>query len=101
MFRWRFEKDGEAAQIDVRGALTLDETSLARAAVLEGIGIACFMEQSVISDIEEGRLVRVLEDWTPPFPGLCLYYPGRRNLSAGLRAFLALARELAKVGGRR
>lgn len=95
LFRWRFEKNGEAAQIDVRGSLTLDEASLARAAVMEGLGIGCFMEQDVLSDIEAGRLVRVLEDWTPPFAGLCLYYPGRRNLSAGVKAFLALARALA------
>ncbi len=78
------------------GSLTADETSVARSAVLEGVGIACFMEQSVLEDIEAGRLVRILDDWTPPFPGLCLYYPGRRNLSAGIKAFLALARELAK-----
>lgn len=96
LFRWRFEKNGEAAQIDVRGPLTLDEASLARAAVMEGIGIGCFMEQDVLADIGAGRLVRLLEDWTPPFAGLCLYYPGRRNLSAGVKAFLALARELAR-----
>lgn len=95
LFRWRFEKDGEAVQIDVRGPITLDEASLARAAVLESVGIGCFMEQDVLADIKAGRLIRVLEDWTRPFSGLCLYYPGRRNLSAGVKAFLALARELA------
>jgi len=94
LFRWRFEKNGEAAQIDVCGPLILDETSLARAAVMKGIGIGCFMEQSVIHDIATGMMVRVLEDWTPSFPGVCLYYPNRRNMSAGLRAFLDLAREL-------
>lgn len=95
LFRWRFEKDGEAVQIDVRGPIMLDETSLARTAVMANIGIGCFMEQSVLADIEAGVMVRVLDDWTPPFPGLCLYYPGRRNLSAGVKAFLALAREMA------
>lgn len=100
LFRWRFEKDGEAVQIDVRGPMTLDEASLARTAVMENIGIGCFMEQDILADIEAGRLVRVLEDWTPPFPGLCLYYPGRRNLSAGVKAFLALARELAGKNSR-
>lgn len=40
-----------------------------------------------MDDIAAGRLVRLLSDWTPPFPGLCLYYPGRRNPSAGLTAF--------------
>jgi DNA-binding transcriptional LysR family regulator len=100
VFRWRFEKDGEAAQIDVRGQIILDEASLARVAVLEDTGIGFFMEQSVLADIEEGRLIRILNDWTPPFPGLCLYYPGRRNLSAGVKAFLALARVHATAQAR-
>nr|CAD6437601.1 LysR family transcriptional regulator [Rhizobium sp. Q54] len=95
LFRWRFEKDGETAQIDVRGPIILDEANLSRVAVLEHTGIGLFMEQSIMEDIETGRLIRVLDDWTPPFPGLCLYYPGRRNLSAGVKAFLALARVYA------
>ena len=97
LYRWQFKKHGQTAQIDVSGRITLDEAGLARTAVLEGIGLGFFMEQNVLADIEAGRLVRVLEDWTPPFGGLCLYYPGRRNPSAALKAFIALAREL---GGR-
>jgi len=97
LYRWQFQKDGETAQIDVTGPLTLDEASLARTAVLDGIGLGFFMEPDVRADIEAGRLVRVLADWTPPFGGLCLYYAGRRNPSAALKAFVALARAL---GGR-
>lgn len=96
LYRWQFEKKGEQVQTDVNGPITLDEASLARIAVLESIGLGYFMEQTVRTDIEAGRLIRVLDDWTPPFPGLCLYYPGRRNLSAGMKAFLSLARELAE-----
>jgi DNA-binding transcriptional LysR family regulator len=99
LFRWRFEKRGQTAQIDVSGPITLDEASLARAAVLEGIGLGFFMEQDVRTDIEAGRLVRVLEDWTPPLAGLCLYYTGRRNPSAALKAFIGLARELGAKSG--
>lgn len=66
--------------------------SPARRSLLEGIGIGFFMEQDVGADIETGRLVRVLEDWTPRFAGLCLYYPGRRNSSAAMKAFIGLAR---------
>jgi DNA-binding transcriptional LysR family regulator len=95
LYRWQFEKDGQAAQIDVSGRITLDEASLARTTVLEGLGLGFFMEQDVLADIETGHLVRVLEDWTPPFGGLCLYYPGRRNPSAALKAFIGLARELS------
>lgn len=98
LYRWRFEKGGETVQIDVHGQITLDEASLARAAVMESTGLGYFMEQDVLADIEAGRLLRVLDDWTPSLPGLCLYYPGRRNLSAGMKAFLALAREVAERG---
>ncbi|MBX3505488.1 MAG: LysR family transcriptional regulator [Parvibaculum sp.] len=94
LYRWQFERKGEAVQIDVHGPITVDEASIARNAALEGIGLGFFMEQDVRADIEAGTLVRVLEDWTPPFAGLCLYYPGRRNPSAALKAFIALAREL-------
>lgn len=96
IYRWHLENAGEVVQVDVQGQLTLDEASLARIAVLEGAGIGCFLEQDVMEDIAVGRLVRLLNDWTPPFPGLCIYYPGRRNPSAGLAAFLAMARELGR-----
>lgn len=95
LFRWRFQRNGETAQIDVPGRLILDEASLARTAALDGAGIGFFMEQDVLHDIAAGRLLRLLDDWTPATPGFCLYYPGRRNPSAGLQAFLALAREVA------
>ena len=96
LFRWRFEKDGEQVQIDVRGQISLDEASLTRAAVLEGAGLGYLFEQDILPEIKAGRVIRILEDWTPPYPGVCLYYPGRRNLSAGVRAFLELAREVAR-----
>ncbi|WP_332302668.1 LysR family transcriptional regulator [Rhizobium sp. GR12] len=96
LFRWRFEKDGEQLHVDVRGPITLDEASLTRTAILKGTGIGYIFEQDILPEIRAGRVIRILEDWTPPYPGLSLYYPGRRNLSAGVRAFLELARELSR-----
>ncbi|EHU1490207.1 LysR family transcriptional regulator [Acinetobacter baumannii] len=95
LFRWKFEKNGEIIQIDVQGPITLDEASLSRATVLENIGLGYFMEQDVRAEIESGQLISVLDDWMPCMSGLCLYYSGRRNQSAGLKAFLALVREVA------
>jgi DNA-binding transcriptional LysR family regulator len=95
LYRWPFEKAGEAVQIDVQGPITLDEASLSRAAVLNDVGIGYFMEADVRDDIADGRLVRVLEDWTPSLAPLCLYYPNRRYSSAAFQAFIALAREFA------
>lgn len=93
LLRWQFEREGEHVQFDARGRLTLDEAAIARAAVLDGAGIGFFIEQDVAEDISAGRLIRLLEDWTPPRPGFSLYYPGRRNPPAGFTAFLALVRE--------
>ncbi|PZR32464.1 LysR family transcriptional regulator [Caulobacter segnis] len=90
--RWPFEKDGQSLQIDVEGAVTLDEASLARAAALASIGLALAMESDVREDLEAGRLVRVLEDWTPVLPSLSLYYPSRRNPTAAFKAFVDFAR---------
>jgi DNA-binding transcriptional LysR family regulator len=94
LFRWELRKRGHTTLIDVTGAITLDEASLSRIAVLDGIGLGYFMEPDVHGDIEAGRLVRVLEDWTPELTRLCLYYAGRRNASAAHTAFVALAREV-------
>lgn len=93
VLRWRFEKEGEELQLDVDGHITLDEASLARIAITNGVGIGYLMESDVREDITAGRLVRILEDWTPPLDPLCLYYYNRRNSSAAFQAFIAVARD--------
>lgn len=93
LYRWRFEKDGQPLQIDVAGPLTLDEVSLVRAAVFADFGLGYVIESDVREDVAAGRLVRVLEDWTPPLPPLCLYYPSRKNSSAAFKALVGMARE--------
>lgn len=95
LFRWRFEKDGNATQIDVQGSITLDEPSLVRIAAQNGVGIGYVMEADVRDDIAAGRLVRVLEDWTPSLAPLALYYPGRKNPPAAFSAFIQAAREFS------
>jgi DNA-binding transcriptional LysR family regulator len=95
MLRWRFAKGGDELQLDVEGPITLDEASLARIAALNGVGIGYFMESDFRDDIAAGRLIRILDDWTPPLAPLCLYYSNRRNSSAAFQAFIALARDMA------
>lgn len=93
IWRWEFEQRGEVVEIDVPGALTLDEMTLMLEAALAGAGLAYLNEWSVRQHIAAGRLVPVLEDWCQPYPGLCLYYPGRRHVPAGLRALIDLIRQ--------
>ncbi|WP_211333053.1 LysR substrate-binding domain-containing protein [Pseudorhodoferax soli] len=96
LFRWRFEKDGEAVQIDVQGSITLDEPSLVRIAAQSGIRLGYIMGADVREELVASRLVRVLEDWTPALAPLALYYPGRKNPLAAFRSFIQVAREFAE-----
>jgi DNA-binding transcriptional LysR family regulator len=94
LYRWEFERHGEAMRIDVPGSLTLDEPEMIAQASMAGLGLAYVWEWMVADDIASGRLVEVLSEWTPSFPGYCLYYPGRRHMAASLRAFVDLAQEI-------
>ena len=92
MFRWQFEAEGQP-HFEVDGTMILDEASVARMAVLEGVGIGFFMESDVRADIEAGRMVSLLPQWLPPLSPMCLYYPCRRNPPAAVKVFIDLARE--------
>lgn len=93
LYRWEFEKRGEEVVLDVPGRLTLDSDALMIEAALDGFGVAFVSDWWVAGHLADGRLQAVLEDWTPPFPGLHFYYPRHRHMTAGLRAFIDLLRE--------
>lgn len=95
IYQWEFERRGQAVRVDGEGAITLDEPNLMLEAARAGLGLTYLTEWNVNADLQAGTLVRVLEDWTPPLDGLCLYYPGRRHVPAGLRALIETIREYA------
>ncbi|RST30259.1 LysR family transcriptional regulator [Sphingomonas ginkgonis] len=79
LYAWEFEKRGRPLIVRVDGQLIVNETSIARQAAMDGNGIAFLPDNAVAAELESGRLVKVLKDWTPPFPGYHLYYPSRRQ----------------------
>lgn len=87
-YRWEFEYDGVEIKVPVNGPLTCNDPTIRLATVAAGRGLAYMFEYQVAALIEEGRLQRVLTDWTPPFPGCFLYYPSRQNQRPALRAFI-------------
>ena len=81
VYAWEFEKGSREVNVRVDGQLTVNDIAVIRKAALNGLGIAFIPEDLVERDIAAGELVRVLDDWTPPFPGYYLYYPSRRQQS--------------------
>ena len=81
-YAWELEKKGREVRVRVEGTLTFDNVRMVIRAAEAGFGIGFVMEDQVSQQIADGKLVRVLEDWCPPFAGYHLYYPSRRQPSA-------------------
>ena len=79
LYAWEFEKGGRELRVRVEGQLTFNESGPMLDAALAGFGLAYLPEDSVQAHLAEGRLVRVLADWCPPYAGYHLYYPSRRQ----------------------
>ncbi|WP_333982535.1 LysR family transcriptional regulator [Ectopseudomonas khazarica] len=84
LYVWDFQRKDKQVNVRVDGQLIFNTSPNIVDAALAGLGIAWQPEEEFAPHIEEGRLIRVLEDWCPPFPGYYLYYPSRRQPS---RAF--------------
>jgi DNA-binding transcriptional LysR family regulator len=92
MYRWELERGGIAQEIEVNGPLTLGDVSLMVGPALQGLGLAYVFEDMVSEHLASGRLLQVLADWCPYYPGLHLYYPSRRHVPAALKAFIDFVR---------
>lgn len=99
MYRWEFEHGGIAQDIEVNGPLTLGDVSLMVGPALQGLGLAYVFENMVSEHLTSGRLIEVLADWCPYYPGLHLYYPSRRHVPAPLKAFIDFVRDTPPLQG--
>ncbi|VTP63399.1 LysR family transcriptional regulator [Leclercia adecarboxylata] len=61
-------------------------------AVKAGLGVGFYRNSIFSRSCKAGELVSVLEEWSQPFAGLRLYYPGHRHVPPGLRALVAMIR---------
>jgi DNA-binding transcriptional LysR family regulator len=81
LYVWDFERRGQQVNVRVDGSLIFNTAPPQLDAALAGLGIALLPEDELMSHVEAGHLVRVLEDWCPKFAGYHLYYPSRRQPS--------------------
>jgi DNA-binding transcriptional LysR family regulator len=79
LYAWEFEKGGREIRVRVEGQLVFNGTAPMLDAALAGFGLAYVPEDTVRTHIADGRLIRVLADWCPSYPGYHLYYPSRRQ----------------------
>jgi DNA-binding transcriptional LysR family regulator len=88
IYRWEFEKRGKPVTVSVSGPLVFTDPTFTLRAALDGLGLAYVFEEDVAAYLVRGDLVRVLEDWCPPFEGYFLYYPSRRHQPPALQALV-------------
>jgi DNA-binding transcriptional LysR family regulator len=79
LYVWEFEKRGREVKVRVEGQFVFNNAALRLNAVLAGFGLAYLPEDQVQAHLRDGRLIRALDDWCPPFSGYHLYYPSRRQ----------------------
>src|SRR6476659_9390893 len=92
VFVWPFERNRKAQRISVDGPVMVDDPELAVRAAVDGLGVAYTIEALAEPFLRSGQWVRILEDWSPSIEGLFLYYPGRRQVPATLRALIDMIR---------
>jgi DNA-binding transcriptional LysR family regulator len=88
LYRWEFDKGRQSLAVAVNGPLIVDAAEILIRAAVDGVGLAFLLEAQAAPHLESGALVRVLEDWCPPFAGYFLYYPSRRQQPAALSALI-------------
>lgn len=94
---WQLQHaDGLRTIVTHSPRLVTDDMSALRQAALEGVGIVQLPTIYICDDIEAGRLVNVLPDWSPE-PGIVhVIFPSRRGRLPSVRVLVDfLARECA------
>src|SRR5436190_3422226 len=92
VYRWEFDKGKQSLTVAVNGPLVVDDVELMVRAAIDGVGLAFMSDDRAAPHLASGELVRVLDDWCPPFPGFFLYYPRQRQLPAALAALVETLR---------
>ncbi|WP_199634745.1 LysR family transcriptional regulator [Serratia sp. PAMC26656] len=92
LYAWEFAKDGREIKVRVEGQLTFNSLRQRIDAALLGFGIAFVPEDTVTEELANGRLVSVLDEWCPLFPGYYLYYPSRRQHTTAFALFVEALR---------
>ncbi|SFK43463.1 LysR family transcriptional regulator [Caulobacter sp. UNC279MFTsu5.1] len=98
LYRWEFERDGQAMTIETAGSIILDDEDLMVDAAIGGLGLAYVAEPAAAAALAAGLVREVLAPWLRATEAVAVYYPGRRAAPLALRAFLDVVRDVSKRG---
>jgi DNA-binding transcriptional LysR family regulator len=96
LYRWEFERAGQALTIDAAGSVILDDEDLMVDAAVKGLGIAYVASAAAAAALAAGQVREILSAWMQAAEGIAVYYPGHRVVPPALRAFLDVVREASK-----
>lgn len=92
LYAWEFSKGEQQIRVRVEGQLTFNNLQSRIDAALSGLGLSFVPEDSILKEVSDGRLIKVLEDWCEPFPGYYLYYPSRKQHTVAFIKLLEIIR---------
>ncbi|KKY83806.1 LysR family transcriptional regulator [Enterobacter cloacae] len=98
IYRWELARRGEQLALAVPARFATSDLFASIRAVKAGLGVGFLPELYIQQELNRGELITALNDWTQPFAGLRLYYPGHRHIPPGLRALVAMIRERGVTG---
>jgi DNA-binding transcriptional LysR family regulator len=90
VYRWEFTdpEDGHELSVEPKGRFVTNSDDIMTSAALQGVGLVMHMDFAVQEHVASGRLIRVMEEWCPPFEGFQIYIPTREQMPAKLRALV-------------
>lgn len=97
LYRWDFERGGQALSLDLTGSVVLDDENLMVDAAVQGLGVAYVVEAAAAAALASGQVVEVLAPWLQATEAAAVYYPGHRAVPLALRAFLDIVREVSEA----
>jgi DNA-binding transcriptional LysR family regulator len=92
LYKWRFFNGGTPFELSVKGSLVVSDCAVALQSAVDGLGITVWIREWIKAELDSGKLIPLLEEWSTPFPSFYLYYPSNKQMSSALQVFIAALR---------
>jgi DNA-binding transcriptional LysR family regulator len=99
LWRWELQNKGRAVEFETRGPVIVNDSPHGVALAMAGVAIAYAWEIQAREPLADGRLIELLPRHATQKPGLLLYFPKRASMAPKLRAFITVARDVARISG--